>query len=278
MFVLRILGVPSAIDFIPISQIETVVTIGLPLSIPESTPPRYIRWESIKHPKFTDGPIHIIRQLNRGKREYVPYFFLDPFNKDVTDLYIPTSEIRLSAQGIRNIRHGYLAIFNDLSWQPIACSKPAGQEIIFPKMGKDIVYLPVHYTNKKEMVPFAPPLILYSDGTVHPIIANKDSLQYMKLVRKYPNRGEKATIGTPLLSIHISKPPTIRISNPLIPSARSATSPIIAINLFRSIPLLSYRYWRFVANEAWRAHLSDLRFYDKHKQEIKRKNHRNGFD
>ena len=37
---------------------------------------------------------------------------------------------------------------------------------------------------------FAPPLILYSDGTVHPIIANKDSLQYMKLVRKYPNRGE----------------------------------------------------------------------------------------
>lgn len=124
-------------------------------------------------------------------------------------------------------------------------------------MGKDIVYLPVHYTNKKEMVPFAPPLILYSDGTVHPIIANKDSLQYMKLVRKYPNRGESDYWYSAFIDSHFEA-----ADNPDFKSPHS----ICTIRhkpdyRYQFIPIdttLSYRYWRFVANEAWRAHLSDL--------------------
>lgn len=120
------------------------------------------------------------------------------------------------------------------------------------------------------MVPFAPPLILYSDGTVHPIIANKDSLQYMKLVRKYPNRGESDYWYSAFIDSHFEA-----ADNPDFKSPHS----ICTIRhkpdyRYQFIPIdttLSYRYWRFVANEAWRAHLSDLRFYDKHKQEIKGK-------
>jgi len=270
LFVLRILGVPSAIDFIPHFANRNGRHYWATAIDPRINSTQVYQVGIYKAPKIYRRTYSHNPTAKPGKREYVPYFFLDPFNKDVTDLYIPTSEIRLSAPGIRNIRHGYLAIFNDLSWQPIACSKPAGQEIVFPKMGKDIVYLPVHYTNKKEMVPFAPPLILYSDGTVHPIIANKDSLQYMKLVRKYPNRGESDYWYSAFIDSHFEA-----ADNPDFKSPHS----ICTIRhkpdyRYQFIPIdttLSYRYWRFVANEAWRAHLSDLRFYDKHKQEIKGK-------
>ena len=270
LFVLRILGVPSAIDFIPHFANRNGRHYWATAIDPRINSTQVYQVGIYKAPKIYRRTYSHNPTAKPGKREYVPYFFLDPFNKDVTDLYIPTSEIRLSAPGIRNIRHGYLAIFNDLSWQPIACSKPAGQEIVFPKMGKDIVYLPVHYTDKKEMVPFAPPLILYSDGTVHPIIANKDSLQYMKLVRKYPNRGESDYWYSAFIDSHFEA-----ADNPDFKSPHS----ICTIRhkpdyRYQFIPIdttLSYRYWRFVANEAWRAHLSDLRFYDKHKQEIKGK-------
>ena len=57
LFVLRILGVPSAIDFIPHFANRNGRHYWATAIDPRITPPRYIRWESIKHPKFTDGPI-----------------------------------------------------------------------------------------------------------------------------------------------------------------------------------------------------------------------------
>ena len=149
LFVLRILGVPSAIDFIPHFANRNGRHYWATAIDPRINSTQVYQVGIYKAPKIYRRTYSHNPTAKPGKREYVPYFFLDPFNKDVTDLYIPTSEIRLSAPGIRNIRHGYLAIFNDLSWQPIACSKPAGQEIVFPKMGKDIVYLPVHYRQKR---------------------------------------------------------------------------------------------------------------------------------
>ena len=238
LFVLRILGVPSAIDFIPHFANRNGRHYWATAIDPRINSTQVYQVGIYKAPKIYRRTYSHNPTAKPGKREYVPYFFLDPFNKDVTDLYIPTSEIRLSAPGIRNIRHGYLAIFNDfLSWQPIACSKPAGQEIIFPKMGKEIALPAGSLYRQKRNGPLC--------SSSHTILRRNCASDYcqQRLFTVYEARQEislteeKATIGTPLLSIHISKPPTIRISNPLIPSARSATSPIIAINLFRSIPL-----------------------------------------
>ena len=90
----------------------------------------------------------------------------------------------------------------------------------------------------------------------------------MKLVRKYPNRGESDYWYSAFIDSHFEA-----ADNPDFKSPHS----ICTIRhkpdyRYQFIPIdttLSYRYWR--ANEAWRAHLSDLRFYDKHKQEIKGK-------
>lgn len=124
LFVLRILGVPSAIDFIPHFANRNGRHYWATAIDPRINSTQVYQVGIYKAPKIYRRTYSHNPTAKPGKREYVPYFFLDPFNKDVTDLYIPTSEIRLSAPGIRNIRHGYLAIFNDLSWQPIACSKP----------------------------------------------------------------------------------------------------------------------------------------------------------
>ena len=270
LFVLRILGVPSAIDFIPHFANRNGRHYWATAIDPRINSAQVYQVEIYKAPKiyrrtYSHNPI-----AKPVKKEYIPYFFLDPFNKDVTDLYTPTSEIKLSIPEIRKIPHGYLAIFNDLDWQPIACSKPIGQKIIFPKMGKDIVYLPVYYTNEKEMVPFAPPFILHTDGSVRPILADKDSLQHMKLVRKYPNRGENDYWYADLVDSYFEAADNPAFKHP----QRIYTIRHKPDYRYQFIPVdttTSYRYWRFMAGRPWRSNLSDLRFYDKHKQEIKGK-------
>lgn len=46
------------------------------------------------------------------KDEYIPPFFTNPFNRDVTDKYLHTSDVTVSATVPVQARHAYLAIFN----------------------------------------------------------------------------------------------------------------------------------------------------------------------
>ena len=164
LFVLRILGVPSAIDFIPHFANRNGRHYWATAIDPRINSTQVYQVGIYKAPKIYRRTYSHNPTAKPGKREYVPYFFLDPFNKDVTDLYIPTSEIRLSAPGIRNIRHGYLAIFNDLSWQPIACSKILSTcRFIIPTKKKwSLLLLLSYYTPTELCIRLLPTKTLYS--------------------------------------------------------------------------------------------------------------------
>ena len=82
-------------------------------------------------------------------KEYIPPFFLEPFNKDVTDLYLQTSEVDLELPKRPSGRYACLAIFNDLKWIPVAWPTVRGKRVVFQNMGKQVVYLPVGYSHEE---------------------------------------------------------------------------------------------------------------------------------
>ena len=89
LFVLRILGVPSAIDFIPHFANRNGRHYWATAIDPRINSTQVYQVGIYKAPKIYRRTYSHNPTAKPGKREYVPYFFLDPFNKDVTDLYIP---------------------------------------------------------------------------------------------------------------------------------------------------------------------------------------------
>ncbi|MCQ4905885.1 hypothetical protein, partial [Odoribacter splanchnicus] len=57
-------------------------------------------------------------------------------------------------------------------------------------MGKQVVYLPLGYSQEEEMLPLAPPFVLNQDGSVHDLQIIKDSVQTMTFKRKYTSRSQ----------------------------------------------------------------------------------------
>ena len=49
-------------------------------------------------------------------------------------------------------RYAYLAIFNDLKWLPVAWTTVRGKRVVFQNMGKQVVYLPVGYSQEEGMI------------------------------------------------------------------------------------------------------------------------------
>jgi len=87
--------------------------------------------------------------------------------RDVTDQYIPVSDIALDLSGKPEAsRFAYLCVFNGGQWQPVAFGPAdASGRATFGKVGRDVVYLPAWYSGDK-LVPAGPPLVLEKDGTL----------------------------------------------------------------------------------------------------------------
>ena len=117
--------------------------------------------------------------------EYVPPFFQDPFHKDVTDLYLHTADISIDIPATVHEKYVYLAVYDDESWQPVAYSTVQKGKSHFTKLGRNCIYLPVHYP-ARQMQALAPPFILSNNGQITPFKIDKDSLQTLRIKRLQP--------------------------------------------------------------------------------------------
>lgn len=112
----------------------------------------------------------------------------NPCITDVTEQYTETSDVIVK---LDNERKGYkspwihLCVFSENGWYPICYAKRENDKVIFTKMGRGIVYLPVSYNKIGEMIPEGNPFILYADGSRKEIVANTQLMQKMRAVRKY---------------------------------------------------------------------------------------------
>lgn len=125
--------------------------------------------------------------IKAEKKKNLPEVFHKPFLKDVTSEYMHCSDITLDVKEAKN-KYVYLAVFNNQSWSPVAFSKIKNEKAVFKDVGRDVVYLPVCYTDGKPE-PIGEPFLLTSRGSVQPLIPDMEKKQSMILYRKYPVYG-----------------------------------------------------------------------------------------
>lgn len=270
MFIYRIIGIPSTLDFIPHYSNRNgrhywAAVTDMKYKTRQLLQTNLYRVGKIYRRTYSHNPV-VVPHGN----EYIPGFFRDPFNKDVTTEYLPTTDVTIDIpQSIRS-RHAYLAVFNDLTWKPIACSEISGRKARFRAMGRDAVYLPVYYTEEEEMLPLGSPFIIQNQGNIQKLEVCKDSVQSLRLKRKYPNNSSHESwfrnlIGTRFESSNYAdfrEVDTLTIIDKRI----ELTYQYIAADT-----ALKRRYWRFIGITQKPCYLSQLAFHDQEGQQIKGK-------
>jgi len=121
--------------------------------------------------------------------EPMPATFDNKRIKDVTDQYVPVSNITLKYSKKISKKFSYLCTFNNRNWIPSSWGTVDDRSITFNNMGRDMVYLPVCYcSNEKnsELVPIGNPFILFSNGQIKEIRVNLERKQTVVVTKKYP--------------------------------------------------------------------------------------------
>lgn len=130
--------------------------------------------------KNADG----LYNVNNGAEE-IPVTFKDAKFKDVTDQYIPTSNVVIETDKHTN-RFAYLCVFDNRNWAPVHWGEIKSGEVSFDKMGRDVAYLPAIYSRGMAS-PMSDPIILMKDGEIRTLRVNLKIKTNLSLTRKYPD-------------------------------------------------------------------------------------------
>lgn len=259
LFKYRALGIPCAIDYVPCWS----GTGGAH------------HWLRIIDPHYKDGGVPQVYQrtpkiyrrtfsINAMPEEKnnVSYLFKDPFNRDVTDQYIETSDVNVECPNHnQNTEYAYLAVFHNLSWEPVAWGKRNANQITFKSMGREIVYLPVSYRNNTSYN-LTYPLILDNHGGTRYLIPDKNKLNKVHLTRKYPVKEFNARHGGDLVGGYLLCANNKEFNDSILVHRinRNPNMEYEIVNLENSF---KYRYWKYVI-PGYNS-IAELNFFDQGK-------------
>jgi len=95
----------------------------------------------------------------------IPPFFKNGNITDVTDDYINTVDLELQINNKDiNEKIVYLCVYNNKIWLPLQFSEIKSGKVVFPKMGKEIMYSLGRYKNNR-IYTISPPFILTKNGS-----------------------------------------------------------------------------------------------------------------
>lgn len=267
---LRATGIPSAIDFIPYWPYRNGEHYWRILFEPD-----YKR-QSYEDP--LNGPAAKIYRMTYSHNpipvpngtDAIPPLFQEPFYKDVTQEYVPTSDVEIavpsSVTTTDKPSHIYLCVFNDLEWKPIAWSILDGNKAAFHNMGKNVVYLPVYF-EKDSMKNAGCPFLLEQDGKIKPFVPDKQHQTTLTIRRKYPLNQAKILWGESLKGCYIEA----SNSADFIPADTLChiTQPIYNLGCIHiSLPhVKNYRYWR-ISHQGYTFQISDWQLFDTHGERL----------
>lgn len=193
--------------------------------------------------------------------EEIPTLFSNAHIIDVSSSYFKGCNIGLtvpeSLRGGKKI--GYLCVFDNANWQPIAWSSFSGEDICFKNLGKNVVYLPAIYEDG-EIMAIKNPILLDSAGSIITLNADKSNLMHVKLLRKYPimdwwdSRTLDMTNGTFQVSNDLC------FKNP-VEVYRIRSSPALKFNNAKVRLKKKYRYARYLAPQKSYGEIAELEFY-----------------
>lgn len=115
----------------------------------------------------------------KNNHEIVPDILNNPYLKDVTDEYVPCSDITVPLikqnPSKRHYEHAYICLFDNRDWIPVHWGNVDEDTVIFTKMESDIVYLPAYY-DIYGIIPANYPFILKKSGHLEFLIPDTTHL------------------------------------------------------------------------------------------------------
>jgi hypothetical protein len=191
IYAMRAMGVPVMSDFTPYwaktgnnhawnaildAQGKVVIFMG-----GESNPGEYrLNQDKAKvyRKTFARQENSLASLLNENER--APKYIDRDNIVDVTDEYIPVSDVELEVVNVEGERFIYLCVFNAGDWKAIHWAIPEAGTATFTKMGMDIAYLPGRYVDGG-IQPAGPPFILNTEGNPVYLIADTTSMDTLTL-------------------------------------------------------------------------------------------------
>src|SRR5262249_32703366 len=109
--------------------------------------------------QFSENPESLASQVK--DQEDMPPALDSGCLRDVTEEYIPTTDVRVSLvfPPPRPMAVSYICVFNAGEWRPIHWARIADGHAVFTRMGREVVYLPAYY-DKNHVVAASSPFIL----------------------------------------------------------------------------------------------------------------------
>ncbi len=194
-----------------------------------------------------------------GEKSLLKLPLFQKFQKDVTDVYINTSDIEISvkAKAIKE-KYAYLAAFNNTTWAPVDLGVIKGHKARFDNVGQRIAYIVMGY-NGEELTPISEPFIVDRYGDVRYFTPQAELLDSVKLIRKFPKKARVAITEQYLIGAQI------QAANR--PDFSDADTLYVIENLEYPdrIPLdttKQYRYWRiYQGKKNMYCSLAELQFF-----------------
>lgn len=203
VYLCRRLGIPAAVDFTPHWGNRSLSHSWSVLVKPDGkATPFYMGcapgdtahyYHSYKKPKILRHRFSLNRQI-RSDMKYekeIPNLFQLADYVDVTDEYYETTDVVRNVPAKFSEKHvAYICVFDNRNWVPVFYGNIKDGKVIFPSMGRGIVYVSAFYEDG-EIKPFGCPFLLTEKGEVKDIQARESRKTSLTLLRKYPFMGKE---------------------------------------------------------------------------------------
>jgi hypothetical protein len=191
-------------------------------------------------------PAKVFRKTYSVNKETLPYLIDDeddiPYNLlfdravDVTELYMPTTDIEVNFKDNPKSEVVYLATFSNGDWIPVYWAKPENNRCLFKNMAKGLVYLPCTYVGGKGITALDTPF--YMDEKTGAKVLCKAELNRKTAVPIEITRSKLAE-EIAVFSLGLS----------IIPMVQTMDS--VCLELKRSVPIQDKTYRLFYWDNGW---------------------------
>ena len=196
----RFLGIPVAIDFVPHWGNRPGSHTWNALILPNGkSTPFYMQYAPGDTTQFTHSPVYIKPKIYRRRYEVnkeimedlsgekdIPELYKFPKFTDVTDQYIPTTDVTCKIpMEYSNRSVAYICVNDKQEWEPVHYGKIQEGKVTFRSMGRNVLYS-VGVWDSGKIKPVGNPFIVEKNGKIRYLTCNRSKRQTMTLYRKYP--------------------------------------------------------------------------------------------
>ena len=271
IYVLRSLGIPVAVDELPLSPDNLT---GHTWNVVLDTTQRYIPFwfteeDAVRRDKYNDGRKKgkVLRRCFGMQQETfkdmildskVPSIFKNLFIKDVSSEYFENCHEVPSEDASET--YMYIGIFSPAQWMPIDMAKVVDGKAIFHNIEPNIAYQPLYYDGMEYRLA-GYPFVLKGDSAIT-FVPNKDEYESITVTRKCPLylRVVKHMAKVVGAKIYGSDYENFRQKQLLY---HIADTPKVSVNTIHLNPPVQCRYIRYTAPKNQVVEVADLDFYHK---------------